>query len=193
MVIYQIQRANLKRSLDNLCQRYLHDSFWDYVQTRINFKIIKDGRYSFDNKKMEKRICIDAYTECFMNIFTSGEYIPDFSVGQSKNYNIPDLQSIGLEVGIKSAHMPNAHLIQKPDRVKYPELLIHVNTNDNDYVEFRLYGLATVEVMVKYADDSLVLDKRALKYKTAFNSYDQCKEVYTFEMLKKVYGREYAI
>jgi|GEM_PF-4054059 len=190
MVKINILRSDLKHELDVFSQASGYIDFDDYVFNRIEYKKSKDTRYNTDNRNMIKRICVDAYSEVMMYIFTNGKFIPNFFVGQSKKFNVPDFDHIGLNLGLKTCDVNNPHLIQKPDRVKYDELLTHIDFK-TDSIEYTILGIATVDVMVKYGDENLVLSPSAKPYKNGFNRYDLLERVYCFSDLTSVYSKKW--
>lgn len=91
----------------------------------------------------------------------------DWSCGNSKKYNVPDLRKIGLEVGVKTSELYNFPIIFKENN--YPQI-INIRANNCIYI----CGLATVEVLNKYQDDKLILSPNLRKKgtKTGFYGFD---------------------
>lgn len=90
----------------------------------------------------------------------------DTTIGDSKQYNVPDLQSLGVMVGIKSSKFGNCPLVIR--KAKYPEILCTVGKNN-----VMIHGLATEKAIARYCDDSLVKTKAAPSYKSGFAAYDK--------------------
>lgn len=95
----------------------------------------------------------------------------DLSIGSSDDYHIPDLSKLGLEVGIKSVERGKYPVIFK--RSEKPEIIILRLADDT----FSILGLALVEDLNKYQDDSQILSPalRARGTKTAFTGLHKLK------------------
>jgi hypothetical protein len=192
MVTIEITRKDLKQDLDMFSKQSNHLDFNDYIGKRIQYKKSKDNRYVSDIRNMTKRICTDAYSEVMMYYFTDCRFIPNFTIGQSKKYNIPDFDHIGLNLGLKTSDVKNPHLIQKPHNVKYDELLSHIEFNEES-IRYTILGVATVDVMREYGDENLVISPTARPYKNGFNRYDLLQKVYCFSNLTTVYDKRWQI
>ena len=73
------------------------------------------------------------------------------SIGESKNYHVPDLTGIGLGVGIKSVEYGKFPVIFK--KSSKPEIIILKQS----YLNFLICGYASQDVLKKYQSDSLIL------------------------------------
>jgi hypothetical protein len=84
------------------------------------------------------------------------EYFADLEVGPSSaKYNVADLEPIGLDVGVKTKMWPSHPIVNKyPSR---PEIICFRSPRIINRV--MVAGLATVEVLQKYQDDSLLNKK----------------------------------
>ena len=186
MVTIEIPRIKLKEVLDNFSQQSGHYDFNSYVYERTQYKASKDNRYASDVRNMTKRICTDAYSEVMMYYFSNGRFMPNFTIGQSQKYNVPDFRHIGLNLGLKTSDVKNPHLIHKPNNIKYDELLSHIQFNKESIV-YTVLGVATVDVMREYGDENLVLSPTARPYKNGFNRYDLLNRIYCFTSLIQDY------
>lgn len=182
MISITIKREEIDRLIDAVSMLFGYNSFDKYVNDRIDYKINKDKRYSYDNGSMRKRIITDGYSEIMLLRFSSGLFRPNFEIGQSYRYNKPDFDYLGLNLGLKTVRGKNAHLIQKPENIKYPELMTRLFM-DEDYVKYEILGIADEHIMSTYGDVSLVKSKSARSYKNGFNRYDLLRPIYCFNDL----------
>ena len=106
----------------------------------------------------------------------------DWSVGNSSTYNFADLRSIGIDIGIKTVEMHKFPIIHKV--AHRPELICIKRTADTVI----LCGLATVDVLNKYQDDSLILSPalRRRGTKTGFYGFEHLIKVETLADIKKI-------
>jgi hypothetical protein len=100
-----------------------------------------------------------------------GKPFVDLSIGVSDDYHVPDLSKLGLDVGIKSVERGKYPVIFK--RSEKPEIVILRLADDT----FSVLGLALVEDLNKYQDDSQILSPalRARGTKTAFTGLHKLK------------------
>jgi hypothetical protein len=100
-----------------------------------------------------------------------GKSFVDLSIGDSNDYHVPDLSKLGLEVGIKSVECGKYPVIFK--RSEKPEIVILRLADDT----FSILGLALVEDLNKYQDDSQILSPALLARgtKTAFTGLHKLK------------------
>ena len=192
MVTIEIIRKDLKEDLDLFSENSGHLNFDDYVRKRIEYKKSKDNRYISDIRNMTKRICTDAYSEVMIHHFTNNKYIPNFTIGQSKKYNVADFSHIGLNLGLKTSDIKNPHLIHKPHNIKYDELLAHIEFKSSSIV-YKILGVANTDIMKRYGDEDLVLSPTAKPYKNGFNRYDLLERVYSFTDLVSTYDNKWQI
>jgi len=103
----------------------------------------------------------------------------DLSIGNSKKYHTPDLNKLGLSVGIKTVEYGKYPLIFKSSHK--PEIII-IKLNN---IKFSILGLATVKTLNKYQDDNKVLSKslRSRGTKTGFVGFHMLKPFKTFDEL----------
>lgn len=116
--------------------------------------------------------------ELALEQFLDNKFV-DLSVGKSTDYHIPDLSKLGLDVGIKSVEYGKYPVIFK--RSDKPEIIILRLADDT----FGILGLATVDVLNKYQDDSQILSQALLARgtKTAFVGFHSLKSFNTYEEL----------
>lgn len=96
-----------------------------------------------------------------------GLQIIEWEAGDSKKYNHADIKEYGT--GIKTVEQGKHHVIAK--RNFFPQILCTVL----DEHRVRVDGLATVDMLNTYQDDSFILDPRlrARGVKTCFTGYDE--------------------
>ena len=105
----------------------------------------------------------------------------DWNVGKSRFFNVADLRSIGLNIGIKTVKMrdnsfPQINIFNKQDGttyVKRPEI-INIRVSDNTV---RIMGLASVELLTKYTD-------KRLRYGSLYNEQRPKWGFYKFDELQ---------
>ena len=105
----------------------------------------------------------------------------DWSVGNSNTYNIADLNSLGINVGIKTVELNKFPIIHKvPHR---PEMIC-IKRSENTVI---LCGLATIDVLKTYQDDDLILSPalRSRGTKTAFYGFEHLIPIRSINDLPK--------
>lgn len=110
-----------------------------------------------------------------------GRTFTDLSVGESRQFNVPDLSELGLNVGVKTVEMGKFPLVLKYPR--NPEIIV---VKDGDY--HYICGIASVATLKACQDDRLVLSASCLQEgrKTAFYGLDQLVPFSNFEELVRV-------
>ena len=111
-----------------------------------------------------------------------GKPFVDLSIGSSDDYHVPDLSKLGLEVGIKSVERGKYPVIFK--RSTKPEIVILRLADDT----FSILGLALVEDLNRYQDDSQILSPalRTRGTKTAFTGLHRLKKFNNLDELIKL-------
>lgn len=109
--------------------------------------------------------------------------IIDYSVGDSRKYNVADLKKIGLDIGVKTVETWKFPIVHKvPCR---PELIC-VKRKENEVVFF---GYASREVLETYQTDAFILDENLKRRgtKAAFYGFSELIPVDSLDALKQVY------
>ena len=90
----------------------------------------------------------------------------DWQVGNSKEYNKPDLNN--YSVGVKTVEWGKFPLISKKN--DYPQIICIKNKDNNKVL---ICGLATPDILNKYQDDELILSENLRKrgVKTGFYGF----------------------
>lgn len=111
-----------------------------------------------------------------------GKPFVDLSIGDSKDYHIPDLHKLGLNVGIKTVEYGKYPIIFKVSRK--PEIII-LKIGEN---KFSILGLAVVDILNNYQDDNKILSPslKARGTKTGFIGLHMLKRFNSFDELKKL-------
>lgn len=111
-----------------------------------------------------------------------GKEFVDLSVGDSNDYHVPDLSSIGLNVGIKTVELGKYPIIFKQS--EKPEIII-IRLDDE---KFCILGLASPEDLNKYQSDDEILSPslKARGTKTAFTGLYKVKPFSNYEELIKL-------
>jgi hypothetical protein len=96
-----------------------------------------------------------------------GVKILDNTLGKSENYNHADLKENGINIGIKCAQYGNYPVVFKQP---YNAEIVTVLKGNKVYV----CGVASVQTMLKYADDNLILNTkfRARGVKSGFYGFE---------------------
>lgn len=110
-----------------------------------------------------------------------GIRIVDWSIGDSRNYNHPDIKR--YNIGIKTVEKGSFHIIFKENY--YPQIIcIKSDTQPN---LIYVCGLATTDVLNKYQDTSLIKSKAlaARGVKTGFYGYGHLLPVRSLSDIQK--------
>lgn len=143
-------------------------------------------------KKNESHHVVDSFNEAKRwrtgtgGEMALGQYIGkdfvDLTVGDSNDYHVPDLSSIGLNVGIKTVELGKYPIIFK--RSEKPEIII-IRIDDE---KFCILGVASPEDLNKYQSDDEILSPslKARGTKTAFTGLYKIKPFSNYEELIKL-------
>ena len=121
--------------------------------------------HQIDNRSEVKRSFTGMTGEMAVEKLLGRSFV-DWTVGHSGNYDHPDLDPIGVKLGVKTVTKGLHHAINIDNT--YDQILV-VKINDNTY---EVCGLASAEVLNKYQDASLIKDKRMIERKTGFVGYE---------------------
>lgn len=140
----------------------------------------KEGHHIIDDGQEYKRFFTGMMGECAMEKLFDVKFI-DWSIGESSYYNTADLSHLGLNVGIKTVEMGKFPVIHK--RVLRPEL-INIRRTEDTVI---LCGFASVRVLEKYQDDSLILSPKLRQRgtKTGFYGFEELLKVETLNDVKR--------
>lgn len=157
----------------------------DFVERIVDAKM-KERIHQIDNDAEIKRWITGVSGELAVEKLLGVEFF-DWSIGQSDVYNVADLRQLGLDVGIKTVEYGKFPVIHK--KSTRPEIIV-IKEDDRYYV----CGVATVDVLNKYQDDNLVLNKklRARNVKTGFYGFEQLRQFRSFEELKDILNTKQA-
>lgn len=110
--------------------------------------------------------------------------IINWEVGESRIFNIADLSSQRLNIGIKTVKLVKGSFPQINIPVRRPEI-ITVRVSDN---KVRIFGLATLDILRTYTDERLSYGGLANKKrpKGGFYKFDEIKRFNTLEDLKGI-------
>jgi hypothetical protein len=111
-----------------------------------------------------------------------GKDFVDLTIGKSNDYHIPDLSSIGLDVGIKTVEFGKYPIIFKVS--KKAEIII-IRLDDEKYC---ILGIVSPEDLNKYQSDDEILSPslKARGTKTAFTGLFKIKPFSSYEELVKL-------
>jgi hypothetical protein len=173
--------------------KYFKESKQKYVRLKITNetkekiykfakKIIieKEYIYRIDNGSELKRWITGISGELAVEKFLDIKFF-DWSIGNSNCYNLTDLNSIGLNIGVKTVEFGKFPIVHKSPTK--PEIIL---VKDGDYLY--LLGIASIEVMKKYSDDDLILSSqlKARNVKTGFYGFEYLQQFRNIKDLKEI-------
>jgi hypothetical protein len=150
----------------------------DHTAYQIANAKLKEKGYLKDAQSLIKRYTTGLGGEMALGKFL-GVSIVDTSVGASEDYNVGDLNKIGLDIGVKTVEYPKFPLVHtRPERC---EIILIKHRNQHVY---KICGLYTPETMMLHSSRELVVDEKVRESKTAFYGIPFCKTFKTTEDLK---------
>lgn len=151
----------------------------DFVKRVIRAKA-REAHHLIDSGQEYKRFHTGLMGECAIEKLFGASFI-DWSIGNSNTYNIADLRTLGINVGIKTVEMGKFPIIHK---VAHRPELICIKRTENTVI---LCGLATMDVLNSCQDDYLILSPylRSRGTKTGFYGFDKLIKVESIEDVKK--------
>lgn len=113
--------------------------------------------------------------------------VVDETIGICDDHAVPDLQTIGIRVGVKTCRYNMTVPLVKKDN-PMPQVICMVKQETRSVV---IGGLAMPKVLDTYLDDSLVFDRGAIKRgtKSAFYGFDQLIQFNSIDELLNAYQR----
>lgn len=141
------------------------------VQKKQELHHLKDENAHF------KRYYTGTLGELAMEIFLGVTGIVDWTVGASKDYNVPDMRKIGINAGIKTVNYGSFPVVFKKN---FSNEIIMIRWKERHVY---ICGLATKEILNHYQSDELILDKKLRDRGTKSGFYG-------FEHLKKFSSKE---
>ena len=149
---------------------------------RVNAKL-KEQHHKIDSGNELKRQITGLMGEAALEILL-GIPIIDWTIGDSTNYNNPDIP--GYRVGIKTVEKWKYPVILKKNY--YPQIIcVRKQLPDTEKTGYVFVcGLATPEVLNQYQDDELILSDalRQRGVKTGFYKFEYLKPVRTLADLE---------
>ena len=140
----------------------------------------QEKHHKIDDKNEYKRFFTGMMGEYAVEKILGQKFV-DWSIGDSAIYNVADLNALGINIGIKTVEIGKYPIIHK--EAERPEIIC-IKRRDNLII---ICGLATIDVLNTYQDDSLVLSPylRRRGVKTGFNGFEHLIGFSTLEDLKK--------
>jgi len=139
----------------------------------------KEYSHQVDYKKQSVRwltgLCGEMAVEKYLGIL-----FVDLSASDSKDYNYPDLNKLGINIGIKTSKLGNFPVIQKHN-TQSQIILIKI-----DDLSFYLCCIANPTSLNEYQSDELILDQNIIRLgkKTCFYGFNQ---LFNISRLKDIY------
>lgn len=139
----------------------------------------KEAHHKIDCFNEEKRIMTGLLGEKALE-HVLGIDIIDYTIGNSKNYNVPDISQ--YNIGVKTVEYGKFPVIFKNN--SYPQIICVV---DKSKKAVYVLGLATVDVLNKYQSEDLILSPylRARGTKTGFYGLDKLIPIHSIEDILK--------
>lgn len=139
----------------------------------------KEDIHQIDGNKERKRFFNGLMGEAAIEELFGIDVI-DWSAGESKDYNYPDVKVCG--VGIKTVERGKFPVIFKQNW--YPQIICVISDKVKNLVF--VCGLATVETLNRYQSDTLLWDKQLASRgtKTGFYGFSKLKSVKTINDIK---------
>lgn len=146
---------------------------------RLAWEKYYDALYTLDGSQMYERNISGKIAEVAVGKWL-GTDIVDLSFGDAKDYSVPDCSPAGYEIGVKCCRTTSA-VPYVPANPKYPEIICAFDEKNS---KVYILGLATVEVMKKYADEKLNGDSIKPTYKKGFDRFDLLQPL-SLELIEK--------
>lgn len=152
----------------------------DFVKN-VMVKKKNESHHVVDSFNEAKRWRTGTGGELALSQFIGKEFV-DLTIGDSTDYHVPDLSSIGLNVGIKTVELGKYPVIFKQS--EKPEIII-IRLDDE---KFCILGVVTPEDLNKYQSDDEILSPslKARGTKTAFVGLFKIKPFLNYEELLKL-------
>lgn len=150
----------------------------DFVKEVIKRKK-QESHHRIDGSQEHKRWYTGYSGEVVIEEYLNVEFV-DLSIGDSKDYHVPDLTSIDLNVGIKTVEYGKFPVIF--NNSYKPEIII-LKKNDLDFL---VCGVASKDALNKYQSNSLILSPmlRSRGTKTGFYGFHKLNQFDSLQMLK---------
>ena len=177
-------RKEAKENLYNQLKKNLHitiDITKEDMDKVISFskemeeKKPDEPNYKTDNKNIFQRNLSGKLGEIAIEKYLGIQFV-DFSIGESKDYNIPDIYT--YELGVKTARLSTG-IIYAPVQPKNDEI---VCIYDEDKSKVYIMGILNKELVDKYGERSL-LPPSVSAYKTGYARYDELIPI-SFDLLQ---------
>ena len=182
-------------SLNSLIYTYITNKLIqdEYIVTLTNTNILDEFvKNIIEKKKEETHHKSDSYNETkrwytgmggelALEKFINKKFV-DLSIGNSNDFHVADLSKLGLNIGIKTVELGKYPIIFKKSHK--PEIIIIKLDN----YKYCILGLATVDILNKYQDDTEILSPslRARGTKTGFIGLHNLKRFKNFEGLLNI-------
>lgn len=113
-----------------------------------------------------------------------GINIINWKVGKSRFFNVADLSSVGLDIGIKTVKMSVGRFPQINIPVRRPEII----TVRVAYNKVRIFGVASIDTLREYTDERLRFGtlNNPRRPKWGFYKFDEIKRFNKLEDLKSI-------
>lgn len=192
MIDYELEiRKYAKSNNIHTASGFTHVSIPDEIKDKVTMftknvilKKMSEAQYQLDGFNKHKRFYTGMLGEAGLEVLLNKPFM-DWSIGYSREYAVPDLKTMGFNIGIKTVEYGKFPLVMK--QPKDPEI-INIKTKNDTII---ILGLATVDVLREYSSDSLVLSPNVLRKgtKTGFFGFDKLIRFDNLEELQDIYTR----
>ncbi len=140
----------------------------------------KEDVHKMDATQRQKRFGTGFLCEAAMEQFL-GEDFMDTTVGNSKNYAVADMAPIGVNAGVKSGIYEDNKFIAVNRDLRHPQVICFLYP---DRSKMMVCGLATLDVLRTYVDDSLIRTRDMAGRKTGFYGFHKLIKFRTLAELR---------
>ena len=121
----------------------------NHYATQVIKHKMSESHHKADSGQMYNRFLTGVLGEIAIEEYLNCDIV-DWSIGNSNIYNVADLSSIGVNVGVKTVEYGKFPVIHK--QIKRPEI-INLKISDK---EILICGVATISNMIQYSNDDLI-------------------------------------
>lgn len=178
--------------VDRFPDVYLEDSDIERIREfskKVADQKRKEGLYSRDGRGIEGRFFTGFCGEMAHQKFIKREVV-DLSIGDSNQYVISDLKTLGLRCGVKTGKVGDFPKV--PIQPQEPEVII-LKVSDKHY---KVCGVAFPDIIKEYSGDidvdEVYMDERlrARNVKTCFFGHGYLTQFYNFRQLNELLYEE---
>lgn len=153
------------------------------LSRRIETAKAENGHYVRDGRNLGERFLIGLIAERCIEKWSGLEIIEWSAEVLGAKYEHPDIKE--LNIGIKAFKPGHFPLIYRNN--EYPQIMVEIHLTEKDCYGIIL-GVASVDVLNEYQSDDRVMDKNALRCKTAFVGLNNLEDITHYVKAKENKG-----